>query len=267
MEDEPLQDLSPAAVARAIEANHFALWRDRARLPDLELHDEPERMWVISRFRLPATNCVLRANFEQVGRQIHDTLEIYRSRRLPMTWWIGPSTRPDTLGAYLTSQGLTSFGQEPGMAADLSAIELDAPSPPELTIVRVGDRRALRQCVKAFATGFGLSSSLYRTILAIEWGLGLDPQQPRQFYLGLWNGKPVATALLFLGAGVAGLYSVSTVPQARGRGIGTAMAQEALRQGRDRGYRVGILYASQMGLPIYRRMGFREYFTVQQYGG
>jgi predicted N-acetyltransferase YhbS len=68
----------------------------------------------------------------------------------------------------------------------------------------------------------------------------------------------VATAALVPAAGLAGVYPVSTLPEARGRGIGAAMTAFPLLKARARGYRVGVLQATATGLPAYRRLGFRE---------
>ncbi len=83
--------------------------------------------------------------------------------------------------------------------------------------------------------------------------------------LGRLDGRAVASAELFASAGVAGLYSVGTLPAVRGRGLGRAMTAAALREGRARGYRIGALQGTEMGVPVYRRLGFREYGRFEIY--
>jgi predicted acetyltransferase len=58
---------------------------------------------------------------------------------------------------------------------------------------------------------------------------------------------------------VAGIYHVSAIPEARRRGIGTAMVLETLRAVRAEGYRVGVLTAAAPGASVYRRIGFVDY--------
>ena len=96
-------------------------------------------------------------------------------------------------------------------------------------------------------------------------GQGFGPETPWLLFMGTVNGQPVATSRLFCAGGVAGIYHVATVPQARGQGFGTAMTLAAAHAGRGLGYRVGVLYASPVGYGVYRRLGFQEYCHIDLY--
>jgi GNAT superfamily N-acetyltransferase len=86
-----------------------------------------------------------------------------------------------------------------------------------------------------------------------------------RYFLASEGDRPLATALLFLDA--PGIYDVATPPQARGRGIGTAITSAALRAAREVGHTLGVLQASPMGYSVYRRMGFREHCRFHLYFG
>jgi ribosomal protein S18 acetylase RimI-like enzyme len=64
---------------------------------------------------------------------------------------------------------------------------------------------------------------------------------------------------------VVGIYSVGTIPEARGKGIGSAITLRALLDARRRGYRVGLLQSSEMGYNMYRRLGFETCFKIKKY--
>ncbi len=90
--------------------------------------------------------------------------------------------------------------------------------------------------------------------------LGLGEEQPWRHYITRLGSTSVGTTSLFLGAGVAGIYNVSTLPAYRRLGIATSSSLLALQDARRLGCRIGVLFASAEGRGVYRRLSFQEYY-------
>jgi GNAT superfamily N-acetyltransferase len=84
-------------------------------------------------------------------------------------------------------------------------------------------------------------------------------------YIGYLHGEPVATASIMYGDGVAGLYNVATLPEARGKGIEAMISYVPFNDAEKNGYRYGILHASSMGYPVYKRLGFQDICKLIRY--
>ena len=139
--------------------------------------------------------------------------------------------------------------------------ELIAPAVvPGFEISRVRDDEALAVWEATLGQGFGEGVKEARWVASVYRKLGYG--DPWRHYLGRLDGKAVATATVFLGAGVAGLYFVMTVPEARRRGIGAAITYGALREA---GPEYAVLGSSPAGRSVYSGLGFREYCTIELY--
>jgi len=84
-------------------------------------------------------------------------------------------------------------------------------------------------------------------------------------FLALLDGQPVGIAMTMVGHGVAGIYWVGSLEQARGRGIGRAVTAAATNAGFDLGADLASLQASPMGKPIYEAMGYETAFEYQMF--
>ena len=156
-----------------------------------------------------------------------------------------------------------SFGDPPGMAADLRALREDSAPPAGLEITPVVDEAGLWQWVAAMGPAFDDESRRAHFELYASLGLGAD--LPWRHYLGRLEGAPVAAASLFLGAGVAGIYNVAVEPRVRRRGIGSAITLAALRAARDEGFATVVLQSSGAGVRLYQRLGFVECCRMGQH--
>jgi len=151
------------------------------------------------------------------------------------------------------------------MAVGLGSLKEELPKPPGLTIESVENIDELKDWVEALTKGFGVTKSTSDLLFDIESHHGFGKHLPRRSYVGYLNGKPVASSLLLLTAGVAGLFCVATVPDVRGRGIGTAMTLAPMKEALEMGYKVAVLHSSRKGLGVYRRIGFEEYCKLGIY--
>jgi ribosomal protein S18 acetylase RimI-like enzyme len=231
-------------------------------LPAAELYDQPDLFWVATNIPFPAFNGVVRAHLrpETITPTITTTLQCFTRRHVPMLWLVGPSTQPPDLGTHLIALGLTHLGDDPGMAIDLHTLPTDLSLPTGFTLEPIAELSTLR-------TWCGFTDQAVVAEGLFAWGqtLGFAPDREIVHFLGRLDGRPVATATLVLGGGVAGIYNVMTVPDSQRRGIGTLMTVRPLEVARARGYQLGVLQSSKMGYPLYRRLGFQDYCRIAIY--
>ena len=259
-----LADTSNSAIIEAIEANTSALFALFKKWPRAEVHDSPELLWTITDIPYPLFNSVLRARLptDAITEAIDETIARYKSRNVPMMWWIGPSTQPSNLGRLLAELGLQA-SVSPGMAIDLNVLLESTQMPVDLKIKRVESKAELHSWSRVMTSVFGNPGFVAEAIFDLYLNLGLDI--PCLNYIGTVEGEVVATSSLYLGAGVAGMYNVTTKKSARRRGIGAAMTRVPLLEARSFGYRIGTLHSSDSGFNVYRKLGFQEYCKIYQY--
>jgi len=202
---------------------------------------------------------------ERAEELVRDIIRLMERGQAPRSWFIGPSTRPVDLGVRLERLGFVKSSDSAAMAIDLLAMRDSFPWPPGLTISRVDNDRALcewtRVLVRVMFQGDQTDTDEFHRLVS---GLGLTADDVR-FYLGVYEGKPVATSMGLLAGGIVGVYHVTTLPEVRNRGIGKRMVLAPLLDARDRGYRAGTLFASRLGEVVYRQIGFEAYGRVSVY--
>ncbi len=237
-------------VARA-EANFFGTFRMLA-----ELNDDG-KVWTDDGLLVAASGVPLRSfNNVFVRRQLQNPVSILSDvfayldgRKLPFRLRLREG-RDQAAEAAAERHGLHRIRTIPELALDPITVEA---KPPPLDIRRVAEVGVLDDHVAVVADGFDMPASLLREVFSSR----LVEEATWRGYVGYAGGRPVAASQLSMTDGVAGIYYVATLEEFRGRGFGEAMTRRAIQDGADAGCDVAVLQASDMGRPIYERMGFR----------
>jgi GNAT superfamily N-acetyltransferase len=162
----------------------------------------------------------------------------------------------------LTQGGLAPGRKEtstPGMVAfPIDPHAIASHGAPELDIRRVTDAAGIDAHRRIVTAGFGSHP-------AVAVGTSCEDLLDRPecvIYVGYAGGAPVVSGLGWRTGRTIGVYSIATIEPARGRGYGAAMTARVVADGVHAGCDAAALQASEMGRPIYERLGFR---TVVNY--
>ena len=263
-----LQISSPECLIPAIEANLSSWLPVFGNLGTYYADNPPGVKRAITDIPSALMNSVMDARLApgETDETIQAILSDASTRKVPILWWIGPSSRPSDLSQRLEQHGFSFDDDTPGMWADLASLNESLPVPPGLSFQLAEDDASRQQWSLTMAranevppSSVGLVQDCWTRLLLLA-----DPGTTFA-YTAYLQGEPVATSLLFLAAGVAGIYSVATVPEARRKGIGAQVTLYPLLQARSMGYRIGVLQASEMGHNVYRSLSFQEFCRVQVY--
>jgi ribosomal protein S18 acetylase RimI-like enzyme len=252
-------------VVAEIEAAFVGHWSVFGRWSRGELHEEHGILWFETPIRHLPYNAVIRTRVEgEPEAAIESVCERFGARGVEFFWLVHPTAAPADLGERLAAYGVRPVEVATGMSIGLADWRETA-LPGDVSFVEVLDDAQL-QAYQELTVRYwevtpedaGLVAEFQR-----EWGPG---RAPGHRYLALVDGVPVAKSYLSLAApdGVAAIYAVSVLPQARGHGIAGGLTTVMLRRARELGRRRVVLHSSEMAVGLYRRAGFVERcrFTV-----
>lgn len=229
------------------------------------VRDEPQVLVVDSGLDCDTFNVVAGARFEgdDAEEAIAGIVSGYGGRAF--SWWVGPGDGPEDLGRRLLQAGLEPVEAETAMRLELAALREPSGSPPELRVVRVRTVEGLGDFAAVNAANWSPPDPLVMQFYGETAQAALAERSPLLFFVGYVEGAAVAACELCLGVDAAGIYNVSTRAACRGRGYGSAVTLEALREAQRREMAAVELQASADGLRIYERLGFRPAGHYQEF--
>jgi ribosomal protein S18 acetylase RimI-like enzyme len=259
MMQEIINDISSGKLVTALESNMAAFWSAYGRGHGSTLQSTPNVIWFYTGIQVPLFNGVISAKlkYDDVKATIDSLQSKIDEQGAPALWWLGPSSTPENLGALLEQYGLHAAGEVPGMAVDLAEMKSMPKTIENLMIQKVSNAQMQALWARTAAIGSEFPDSADEAE-KLEVSLTDLHYKAQHRYIGFLDGAPVSTSAMVLDSGLAGIYAVATIPEARRKGIGEIMTVMPLLEAMRSGYRVGILQASSMGYPIYKRIGFQD---------
>ena len=176
---------------------------------------------------------------------------------IPVTAGLGLA--PISAGPWMPGMALHPL---PGQATQASARAPTETTEAGHDIRKVTDVAGLEDHIRAGAAGFEMPEALLRRTMGGSLAAGDDVA----VYVAYDDDRPVGSGLGFRTGRVIGVYNIATVPWARKRGFGVAMTARIVADGAALGCDVAVLQASEMGYPIYERLGFRTVVRYMGYG-
>jgi GNAT superfamily N-acetyltransferase len=249
--------LSNLELVREIEKTYFEGITDfYARGPTTKVEREEGLIIFQTGLGSPMLNGVLSCDSAGATEaEARSLVGRFQKAGLPMIWAAGPSAPLDRLDRIMSDIGLAAEPRPPGMALELEGLQ-STPLPKGLQVDVADSRMDLETCTGISAEVFGIPPGSLEGWRAMVHGYGTGPGH--RWFIGTLDGDPVSISLLVMHDKVAGIYNVATLDKARGKGVGTALTREPLLFAKRAGYEIAVLEASEMGRPIYEKLGFRK---------
>ena len=204
-------------------------------------------------------NAVVRTHLEPqtADAALDFVLSRYRERGVDFMWIDHPSATPDDLGLRLVSRGLEAVEVATGMSLELADCQATAPTP---LVREAADDAALE--------AYGDLLMRYWEIPEDEQGLVTELHQywspsrltGHRYVAFTPEGVPIGKGYLSLTGptGVASIFGMSVIPEARGRGVASTITTAMLSRAKDEGCVRAVLHSSEAAVGVYRRAGFVE---------
>jgi N-acetylglutamate synthase len=240
------------SVERAASFWYLACEAIYNAMPQASLQKRPSGMRVLrTGAKTSILNGIISTTHEPDPDELSSLATSYSDSALPWSIQLRDDSVPPAVVEVANRCGLTTSSVAPFMIKRLAESGVREAESPTIRIRRVpkDDHDTFR---RVLAASFGSPEEIFRPFASPEL---LDSEGITGFLVEE-AGKPVATSLGILLDDHVGVFSVSTLPLHRRRGLGRTATTAVLRDAYARGARVAYLKSSPQGKPLYESLGF-----------
>jgi GNAT superfamily N-acetyltransferase len=216
-------------------------------------------------FPIPEANhaCLLRAADATIDVLIEESIDYFKSRRLPACVFVSPACTPQDLVERLKKRGFKKQEErESWMTIRLPGLEIPRASR------RVDAKEIAKREIWPFAKVY-LAAFRMPIILTPLLALLLRPtvDLPNvHYYVARVDTKPVGICLWYAYEGIGCLGGMGVLPSQRRNRAGTALTVKAVTDARAQGMHTMMLQTTNQKLERFLRIsGFRTMFTRTRY--
>lgn len=239
------------------------------RIPELtagmQVFDDSHLSYADSSLSCDTFNIIHITGPELEATTFKAAVQHFRARDMAYCIWVNDENESERVRQYFSDLGIQAQGQEIGMTLDLPNYEPIAAIKHQ-HIVQVSNPQQLRDYASVIAENWtppDVNVLRYYELTASHY---LNDAHGVILLVYYQHGKPVATVELFPSdRETIGVYGLATLEDTRGQGIGSALMTYALNVARQSGYKKVVLQASEDGMGIYQRLGFRAQTKYLEY--
>jgi len=225
--------------------------------------DEPDVQTLWSNYAVNQANTIWQARIApaDAARRVAEINAPYLERRLPFAWQLTPATTSPELEAALGAAGLQRV-EQPEMYVDL-------PDPVSVTVpddVVIEPTADVAEVAHAVGVGFGFAGSPRVVDGLVEYLSAMEGDAMHSLLTrDLSTGAIVGVGCLYHVDRMVQLVNIASPEAVRGRGIGSAITGSLLNLARELGADAAMLTSTELGYPIYRKLGFETVFNLVRY--
>ena len=261
---KPLVDLTPENLAYAGEANFAEEAICRTRAVGGEIHFDADAIWMLSKPDVGGNSlCFPRFQADNIEARLDEILNCYFQAEERLNFMLGAGYQPEDLERRLRARGLNCYSRVASMFCQLDNLKLKVKQHPKLRIKVIEDFSLFEQYAHP-AIGPLTTPRRRDRLECLKKMCALEPRQVWNL-VGFLNDEPVASCYICLGGGVAGLYGVEVIKQARRQGFGSATTLAACKFAHEQGYHAAVLFPSGQGKLFYPHIGFEYVGTFSHW--